>query len=208
MDFMKASLEGTTIEQIVNGYDWKGLGAGTVVDVGGALGHLGIAIAESFPALQVIIQDIPTAIALGRQQLPSHLYSRVSFMPHDFYLANPVKSASIYFFSRVIHDWPDESATKILRAVVESMGPESKIVIADKVMPEQPVGGWDERMVRDYDLIMMALNGKERTSGEWRELVEKTDERLWISNVVRPEGALGSLIEVSWRRENSPMLER
>lgn len=33
MDFMKASLEGTTIEQIVNGYDWKGLGAGTVVDV-------------------------------------------------------------------------------------------------------------------------------------------------------------------------------
>ena len=33
MEFMKASVEGTTIQQIVDGYNWKGLGEGTVVDV-------------------------------------------------------------------------------------------------------------------------------------------------------------------------------
>ena len=44
---------------LVEGYDWDSVGDGLVVDVGGAEGFMSIAIAEKFPSLNFIVQELP-----------------------------------------------------------------------------------------------------------------------------------------------------
>lgn len=137
----------------------------------------------------------------GRLQLDPALKSRVRFTELDFFNTNPIKNADVYFFSRVLHDWSDDDSVLILRAAVEVMGPTSKIVICEKVMPEPgEILPYREKMMRGYDLIMMMLNGTERSLEQWKDLVNRADERLTITKIQRPEGSLASLIEVSWSK--------
>ncbi|KAL2444799.1 hypothetical protein ABEF95_017268 [Exophiala dermatitidis] len=133
---------------------------------------------------------------------------RISFMPHNFYLPQPIHSAAVYFLRMILHDYSDPWALKILRAIVPSMGPDSKIVIMDQVMPPTPgmVPDPVERMMRTTDLQMMMLtNAKERDRGEWEDLIGKAGEvaeqenkRLAILNIRTPVGSTMSLIEVGF----------
>lgn len=41
----------------VKNYDWASLGAVTVVDVGGAFGHIAVELVQNFDNLSVIVQD-------------------------------------------------------------------------------------------------------------------------------------------------------
>lgn len=147
----------------------------------------------------MVVQDIAVAVEQGRSQLDPSLQSRLSFMEHDFFQTNPVKNAGVYFFSRILHDWPDDKAITILRRVVDAMGPHSKIIICEKIVPPpDTIHPWHERTMRRYDLVMMLLNGFERSMEQWKKLVKDTDDRLAITRVERPKGSLASLIEVSW----------
>jgi 6-hydroxytryprostatin B O-methyltransferase len=44
---------------LVNGVDWASFGEATVVDVGGVSGHISFALAEAFPSLRFVVQDLP-----------------------------------------------------------------------------------------------------------------------------------------------------
>lgn len=55
---------------------------------------------------------------------------RVEFMPHDFFQANPVKGAEVYLLRWILHNWPNEACVRILSAVRASMGPRSRLLIA------------------------------------------------------------------------------
>ncbi|KAF7194993.1 Hps1-dma1 cluster O-methyltransferase [Pseudocercospora fuligena] len=197
-EYMKASVEGTTIKQVVSGWNWRGLGeGGVVVDVGGNVGHIGTAIAEAAPELRVVVQDLAEAVRLGEKQLPDHLKGRVSFMEHDFFKPNPIQGASVYFFSRIIHDWNDEKSVVILKNVATAMDPKlSKIILCEKIMPAEPgkIPQYQETFMRNLDLAMMMMNGAERTMEQWKQLVDTADVGLRISDVVQPEGSLASLI--------------
>lgn len=171
---------------IARGFDWARLPSGSVVvDVAGNVGHSAIPIAQANPSLRVIIQDLPKIIARATSPttsvIPRDLRDRFTFMPHDFYTPQPVRGAAVYFLRMILHDYSDPFALKILRAIVPSMAPESRIVIMDQVMPPgvgmvpDPV----ERMMRTTDLQMMMLtNAKERDAGEWDELLRRAGEGL------------------------------
>lgn len=45
-------------------------------------------------------------------------------------------------------------------------------------------------------MIKQALNAKERDAEDWRLLLEGTDPCLRLSSVMRPPGALHSILEV------------
>jgi hypothetical protein len=51
-------------------YDWASLGRATVVDLGGARGHVSMAIASKFPDLNMIVQDMPPIIAGAASGVP------------------------------------------------------------------------------------------------------------------------------------------
>lgn len=98
------------------------------------------------PGVQIIVQDLPSVIEAG-QKLYGDL---ISFQPHDFFEAQPVASARIYYLRYIAHDWPDEICRSILRHLVTAMDPQSKLLIFDMIWKEDSY--W-ARGKDDQDLI-------------------------------------------------------
>ncbi|TPX08611.1 uncharacterized protein E0L32_009950 [Thyridium curvatum] len=188
-------------------YDWAALPRGaTVVDVGGAAGHISLAVAEKFPGLEFVVEDQPPVMEQARALIassPVGVAKRVQWVAHDFFQPQPdvAKGADVYFMRYILHDWSDAYAKKILRNVVQAMGPESRLVIADAVMP--PPGllpQCQEEVLRSFDVSMLAqLNSQERTLEMWETLLkDSSDGKLGISKVIMPpKGESVSILEVN-----------
>ena len=91
-------------------------------------------------------------------------------MPHDFFTPQSVQNAQIYYIRRVMHDWQDKDAVRILQAIRPAMVRDSRILISEMAMPE-PATPRDAGAVW-MDLMMMSIGGKERTLCEWQNLAE------------------------------------
>ncbi|KAL1962337.1 hypothetical protein VTN77DRAFT_9750 [Rasamsonia byssochlamydoides] len=57
-------------------------------------------------------------------------------MSHDFFTSQTVKNAHVYYIRRCLHNWPDAHCIKILKQVVLAMASDSRILIAEMVVPE------------------------------------------------------------------------
>jgi hypothetical protein len=89
---------------VVDNYDWEAHGSGIVVDVGGLRGVVALMLAEKFPAMRCIVQDLPEVIAGAPALTNADLAARVQFQAHDFYTKQPVKGADVYFFRMIFHN--------------------------------------------------------------------------------------------------------
>lgn len=74
---------------------------------------------------------------------------------------------------------------KILRQIVPTMAPDSRVLIADSVLPESGVSG----MAAFMDLAMMCLGGKERTRADFEKVCGMAGLR--VEGVWRAEGEVG-----------------
>ena len=132
-----AAGEGYAISNIVEAFDWKGLGKGLVVDVGGSFGHCCSEIAKSAPDLSFIVQDLDTVAAQAQKERASDKdIHRIKFQGHDFFTPQPVKDADVYLLRFICHDYGDKYAAKILKHIAAAMAPKSRIIIVDAVLPE------------------------------------------------------------------------
>lgn len=79
-----------------------------------------------------------------------------------------VPGAKFYYLRQILHDYPDEKCTLILKNLVTAMDADSRIIIDEMVLPETGAQ-WQET---GTDLAMMAaLGSKERTGTQWEALV-------------------------------------
>lgn len=160
-----------------------------VVDIGGSTGH----DLEKFrlrnpgiPEGSLILQDLPDVVS-GLKTDPA-----IAVQPYDFFTPQPVKGARIYFMHNVLHDWPDDVATKILKNVAEGMEKGySKLLIHESLISTlKPLA-----RVTTSDITMMAcLSSKERTEAEWRDLIKEAG--LQVVKIWRPPHSVESVIEV------------
>lgn len=142
-----------------------------LVDIGGGFGQQAIAFRNKFPHLsgRIIVQDIPSTLA-GAQPTPG-----IEFVHHDFFGPQPIKGAKLYYLRHVLHDWPDAESIRILRNVIPSMGPDSRLIIDEVVLPETAVP-WQAAFM---DLLMMNnLAGVERTRAEWESLMDQAGLKI------------------------------
>lgn len=136
------------IAHIVDCYDWKGLGEGLVVDMGGSSGHVAFALARKYPSLQLIVQDLPEMMQGKTTKTPEDVADRVEYQSHDFFTEQPIV-ADVYFFRWIFHDWSDKYAKKILQSLIPALKDGARIVIQDGVMPNPgETSLWHERMMR------------------------------------------------------------
>ena len=146
---MKWSSSGPGFEtsHILDCYPWDAVG--TIVDVGGGYGSFSMALAERFPTIRCIVQDKAEVVERAQTELPSALKSQVSFMVHDFFQAQPVIGADVYFLRWILHDWSDAYAARILQGLIPALKEGSKIVINEAIVPEPGVASsYREKMVR------------------------------------------------------------
>ena len=131
--------EGYSIKHLVSGFDWNSV-SGTVVDVGGSTGHASFAIAEVAPKLKFVVQDLENVVVGAKERSKSREKGdRVDFQVNDFFESQPVKQAEVYLLRFILHDYPDKYSAKILEHVVAAMGPESRIIIMDGIIPDPGV---------------------------------------------------------------------
>lgn len=134
MDNMGAS-DAFSIRHTVQGYDWASLSPGTVVDIGGNTGHVSIGISKVAPHLDFVVQDLEQVASDMNERAKATPHERVRWEAHDFFKEQPIKNASIYLLRFILHDYSDKYATQILKAVMPALGPQSKILLFDGIMP-------------------------------------------------------------------------
>ncbi|ORY10494.1 sterigmatocystin 8-O-methyltransferase [Clohesyomyces aquaticus] len=193
--------EGTALRHLVNGFDWESLGKATVVDVGGSSGASSITLAESFSNLNFIVQDLPENAAEGQTSisaLSANIKNRIYFQGHNFFEEQPFKGAQAYLLRMILHDWPANEATCILKNLVPALNKGARILIMDTVLPRPgTLPSSQERLLRVRDMTMLqAFNSLERDLEDWKDVLAAADPRLSIAGVTQPAGSVMSMIEV------------
>jgi SAM-dependent methyltransferase len=148
---------------VVGAYDLSRFGS--VVDVGGGTGALLRAVRERAPHADLLLFDRPEVVAGA--DLPS--------VGGDFFAAVPA-GADAYLLSRVLHDWADDDARRILRTCRTAMRPDSVLVVVEALVPERAVD--DPAAVRMDLHMLVLLGGRERTAAEYAALFDAVGLRL------------------------------
>lgn len=172
--------------------------------VGGSAGHDAFVLAQKFPDLKIVVQDLPKVKHVFDATLPSDLKDRVSFMEHDFFQPQPVQ-ADIYIFKMILHDWPDHDSAKILQALIPSLKPGARVILFEYIGNQgdtegPPLPRSIQQMGTATDLRLMALfNGKERPVEAWKEIFRAADERFEVATVKANPQNFFAVIEAVWR---------
>jgi hypothetical protein len=124
------------VKYLVENFDFGSIGRGTIVDVGGSHGQVSIAIAQKFPDVSCIVQDLPGTISGLEEHIPKELKDRIQGMAHDFLTPQPVKDADIYLLRWILHDWSDKYCIRILQSLIPGLKRGSKVLVNDICIPE------------------------------------------------------------------------
>lgn len=192
--------EGFSIDHTVNGYPWGDLGEATVVDMGGNQGFVSFAIAETFPKLKFVVQDLAgmrTSEVMG--PLPAHLKGRVVRTTHDFFEPQ-TEVAQAYLLRWIFHGFADKYCIKLLQALRPALRLGARIVINDGTLPEPLTANYlEERNIRTMDtFLQLTVNAREREVDEWAELFQKSDERYKFKGAWQPRDSHMWFIEAEW----------
>jgi O-methyltransferase domain/Dimerisation domain len=136
-----------------------------LTDVGGGYGVLLSHILSATPKLEGVLYDRQQVVAGARDFLKGDVAARIKIVPGSFFDSVP-EGSDAYLLRRIIHDWRDAEAVKILSNVRAAMKPGCTLLIVEGLIDSatRPVGL--------MDLMMLVLGGVERTVSDFRKLVE------------------------------------
>jgi SAM-dependent methyltransferase len=140
-----------------------------IADIGGGTGAALAAILRATPGPRGILFDQPHVVAGANEQLDrAGLTDRVDIISGDFFESVPA-GADAYVLRRILHDWDDDDAVKILRCVHRSMQPDARLLIVDAIVGPPN----DDPLTKFLDLMMLVSEGgRERTEAEWAALID------------------------------------
>lgn len=185
---MEVSVSG--LQDGVLGWDWSGVS--TVADIGGGTGQLLAELLYRQPQLTGTLTDLPRVLESAGEVLDAAgVADRCALWPGDFFTEAPA-GRDVYLLVRVLHDWDDEGAARILRVVHAAAHPGSRLLIGDLVVPDSAAHP-DAARDAAYDLyINLLLPGHERTAAHWRRLLADCGFRV---DRIAPAGWRGALLE-------------
>ena len=154
-----------------------------ILDAGGGTGELSFALLRANPNVQASVMD---RAEVGFLFCPPHDVSgRCGFMAGDLFGKWPLQSDAV-ILARVLHDWPDDDARRILARAREAMPAGGSLYVVEMVLDEATGSGG----LLDLNMLVMT-GGRERTLREFHELLSDTGFRL--SEVV-PTATVNSLM--------------
>jgi hypothetical protein len=155
-----------------------------IADIGGGRGHVLAAVLAATPSSTGILFDLPHVVAAAAQS------PRMQVQGGDFF-HDELPQADAYIVSQVLHDWTDEEAAAILRAVRRAAPAGSHLLVIEQVLPP----GAGPHPAKVLDVVMLALTGgRERTRDEYASLFEAGGFRL--EKVVPTTGAISVLVGI------------
>lgn len=180
------SIGSLTTEALFAAYDFGRFS--TVVDVGGGQGAMLAEILSRAPGTRGVLVDLPDVVeGVAARFAAAGLDGQIEVVPGSFFESVPA-GGDAYLLKHIVHDWPDERAEQILRAVRSGMGPAARLLIVEIVLPQnaRPHPG-------NYTDLEMLINsgGRERTADDYRDLLARTGfELTHIAETVSPESII------------------
>jgi hypothetical protein len=159
---------------VVEAYDFAGIRR--FVDVGGGHGTLLATILEQHPTMHGVLFELPH-VAAGAGDLfdAAGVRDRVEVVGGDF-LEGVAAGADAYIMKRIIHDWDDDRAIRLLGNCRAAMAPAGRVLVVDCVIDDTPASVFAKML--DIEMLALAPHGKERTADEFRTLFEAAGLRL------------------------------
>jgi hypothetical protein len=154
---------------------------GTVVDVGGGHGGFITAILQAHPGVRGILAELDRALPGARAHLAaSGLADRCDIVACDFFTDPLPPGAGGYLLAHVIHNWDDERALAILRAVRAAIPDDGRLLLVEAIIPDDD----SPHLAKDLDIRLISiLPGGGRTEPEYARLLSQAG--------FRPEPASG-----------------
>jgi demethylsterigmatocystin 6-O-methyltransferase len=85
----------------------------------------------------------------------------------------------------ILHDYPDDKATALLKLTAEAMTADSVLVIDELVIPNKGAHGH----ATQFDLTMLAsLSSVERTDKQWNALLDSAGFKILEKKAYAPTG--------------------
>lgn len=138
---------------------------GSILDAGGGAGELAFALLRSHRELEATIMDRAEVVEVAKR--PAELAGRCRYVAGDLFQKWPVES-DVVFLARVLHDWPDGDALRILRRAREAMPKGGTLYVIEMVLEEATGRGG----LLDLNMLVMT-QGAERTEKQFRDLLVK-----------------------------------
>jgi hypothetical protein len=154
------------VPPVAQGFDFGS--GGHLVDVGGGNGTVLAALLAAHPGLRGTVVDLAEAVAGAPPVLAAAgVEGRCAAVAGSFFDPLPA-GADWYLLSRVLHNWSDADAVRILRNVRTAIPAGGRLLVCERFLPE----GGEYHIGKVFDLVMLVmLGGRDRTAAEYGELL-------------------------------------
>jgi len=158
-----------------------------IIDVGGGHGALLAGILAASPKTRGVLYDLPNVVSGAEALRVPDIAGRCAIVGGDFFESVPA-GGDAYILSRVIHDWDDDAALKILGNCRRAIRPDGRLLLVEGVSksPNEPDPN------KFLDVWFIGGGGCERTEGEYRGLLRRGG--FVLARVV-PTGGPSAILE-------------
>jgi O-methyltransferase domain len=142
-----------------------------IVDVAGGQGGLLVQILKNAPDATGVLFEQAQVVARATRLVDAGLKERSEMVAGDIFKSMPA-GGDCYVIKGVLHDFDNEDCIKILSNCRRAASHNGCVVIANLNIPSQIDGPHPNRTM---DIQMMTLlRGRERTIGEWSDLLQRS----------------------------------
>lgn len=147
-----------------------------VVDIGGGFGFLAKSISEKFPNLECVVIEKPEVVELHKKYVKEgrFLDAGVSLVPGDLF-SGDYPLGDVYIISRVLHDWSDVDAHKILSHLKKKLPKEATLLVIERLKFRAGTHGTLQLN------MLLTTGGTERSEEEFKNLFAKSG---WIQKSI------------------------
>ena len=187
-DEAMTSISAMEARATADAYDFKGVE--TLMDVAGGHGVLLATVLGRHKRMRGVLFDLPHVAAGATATFTrAGITGRVRIESGDFFKELP-SGADAIIMKHIVHDWDDDSATRILQACHRALATRGKVLIVDPVVPPSNTPHYGKLL--DLEMLVLTPRGRERTKAEFAQLLRGAGLRL--SRVIATEGPL-SIVE-------------
>ncbi len=164
-----------------------------VLDIGGGSGRLLKKVLATDESIEEgILFDLPNIVEDAEKHFQTSTSDhRIRCVGGDFFEKIPEKVDTI-LLSRVVHDWCDEKAQRILENCKDALQAGGRVMIFEMIIPDVPKEDFGDSL--NFNLLVM-VGGKERTLNEFKALFRSAG--LTLTQVEIGSGIISLLVAES-----------
>jgi ubiquinone/menaquinone biosynthesis C-methylase UbiE len=138
-----------------------------IIDVGGGQGELLRGILKANRNAHGVLFDIPSVVGRSATRGLEEVTGRCEVVGGNFFEGVP-EGGDLYILKTVIHDWDDEDALRILMKCRCAIKKDGRLLLLETILTAS-----NRAESGLMDAMALVLGGRERTEGEFRELLRK-----------------------------------